>query len=68
MKVHHFKLWLRQDADLSAVAEIVRAYRGAVLDGDNFIVYFNSEPAKVSAFAIELSPFLYKSEITIENF
>lgn len=68
MKVHHLKLWLRQDADLLAVAEIVRAYHGAVLDDDNFIVYYNSEPAKVSALAIELSSFQYKSELTIENF
>lgn len=68
MTIHHFKLWLRQDADLLAVAEIVRAYPGAILDDDDFIVYFNSEPAKVSALASELLSFRYKSELTIENF
>lgn len=68
MVIHHLKLWLRQDADLLAVREIVRAYPGAFLDDDDFIVYFNSSPARVSALVGELLSFRYKSTLDIESF
>lgn len=68
MVIHHLKLWLRQDADLLAVREIVRAYPGAFLDDDDFIVYFNSSPGKVSALVSELLSFRYKSTTDVESF
>lgn len=66
--IHHLKLRLRQDADLLAVAEIVAAFSGAILDDENFVVYYNTNPRDVSALVSELLPFRYDSVITVEEF
>lgn len=66
--IAHMKLWLKQDADMNAVREIVAAYEGAKLDDDNYIVYYNTEPRKVNQLIGELHPFKYGVEITNEVF
>lgn len=66
--IAHMKLWLKQDADMNAVREIVAAYEGAKLDDDNYIVYYNTEPRKVTQLIGELHPFKYGVEITNEVF
>lgn len=66
--IAHMKLWLKQDADMNAVREIVAAYEGAKLDGDNYIVYYNTEPRKVNQLIDELHTFKYGVEITNEVF
>ena len=66
--IAHMKLWLKQDADMNAVREIVAAYKGAKLDGDSYIVYYNTEPRKVNQLIGELHPFKYGVEITNEVF
>lgn len=66
--IAHMKLWLRQDADMNAVREIVAAYKGAKLDEDNYIVYYNTEPRKVNQLIDELHTFKYGIEITNEVF
>ena len=68
MVIYHLKLYLRQDADMAAVREIVEAYDGAKLDEDNYIVYYNKEPPKVSELTAELHPFKYSAKITSEVF
>lgn len=68
MTIAHMKLWLRQDADMNAVREIVAAYEGAKLDDDNYIVYYNTEPRKVNQLIDELHTFKYGVEITNEVF
>lgn len=68
MIIFHLKLWLKQDADMLAVREIVDAYKGAKLDEDNYIVYYNTYPNKVTELAEELFPFRYGMEITHETF
>lgn len=66
--IAHMKLWLKQDADMNAVREIVAAYEGAKLDDDNYIVYYNTEPRKVNQLIDELHTFKYGVEITNEVF
>lgn len=66
--IAHMKLWLKQDADMNAVKEIVAAYKGAKLDEDNYIVYYNTEPRKVNQLIDELHTFKYGVEITNEVF
>lgn len=66
--IAHMKLWLKQDADMNAVREIVAAYKGAKLDDDNYIVYYNTEPRKVNQLIDELHTFKYGVEITNEVF
>lgn len=66
--IAHMKLWLKQDADMNAVKEIVAAYKGAKLDEDNYIVYYNTEPKEVSKLIEELHYFKYSVEITNEVF
>lgn len=68
MTIYHMKLWLKQDADMLAVREIVAAYEGAVLDEDNYIVYYNTYPNKVTELTEELFPFRYGMEVTHETF
>lgn len=68
MTIYHLKLWLRQDADMLAVKEIVAAYEGAKLDEDNYIVYYNTYPNKVAELTEELHPFKYGLKITPETF
>lgn len=68
MTIYHLKLWLRQDADMLAVREIVAAYEGAKLDEDNYIVYYNTYPNKVTELAEELFPFRYEMRVTHETF
>lgn len=68
MTIAHMKLWLRQDADMNAVREIVAAYEGAKLDDDNYIVYYNTEPRKVNQLIDELHTFKYEVKITNEVF
>ena len=67
MTIAHMKMLLKQDADMAAVKEIVAAY-GAKLDDDNYIVYYNTEPQKVSKLIEELHTFKYSVEITNEVF
>lgn len=66
--IAHMKLWLKQDADMNAVREIVAAYEGSKLDEDNYIVYYNTEPRKVNQLIDELHTFKYGIEITNEVF
>ena len=66
--IAHMKLWLKQDADMNAVREIVAAYKGAKLDEDNYIVYYNTDPRKVNQLIDELHTFKYGVEITNEVF
>ena len=66
--IAHAKIWLKQDADMAAVREIVAAYKGAKLDDDNYIVYYNTEPRKVNQLIDELHTFKYGVEITNEVF
>lgn len=66
--IAHMKLWLKQDADMNAVREIVAAYKGAKLDDDNYIVYYNTEPRKVNQLIDELHTFKYGVEISNEVF
>ena len=68
MTIYHLKLWLKQDADMNAVREIVAAYEGAKLDDDNYIVYYNTELGKVGQLIVELHTFKYRVEITNEAF
>lgn len=68
MIIFHLKLWLRQDADMLAVREIVAAYEGAKLDEENYIVYYNTYPNKVTELSEELFPFRYGMEVTHETF
>lgn len=68
MTLAHFTMYLRQDSDIVAVREIVKAYDGAYLDEDNYIVYYNRDPFKVDGLAAELQPFRYSQEITNEVF
>lgn len=68
MTIYHLKLWLKQDADMNAVREIVAAYEGAKLDDDNYIVYYNAELREVGKLISELHAFKYKVEITNEVF
>ena len=68
MTIAHMKMLLRQDADMAAVEEIVAAYDGAKLDSDNYIVYYNAEPQKVSELIGELHTFKYSVQITNEAF
>lgn len=68
MTITHMKLWLKQDADMNAVREIVAAYEGAKLDDDDYIVYYNTEPRKVNQLIDELHTFKYGVEITNEVF
>lgn len=66
MTITHMKLWLKQDADMNAVKEIVAAYEGAKLDDDNYIVYYNNETRKVNQLIGELHTFKYGVEISNE--
>ena len=66
MTIAHIKMLLKQDADMAAVEEIVAAYDGAELDGDNYIVYYNTEPQKAAKLVEELYAFQYSLEITNE--
>lgn len=68
MTISHMKLWLKQDADMAAVREIVAAYEGAKLDEDNYIVYYNTYPNKVSEIIEELHSFRYGVTVTNEVF
>jgi len=68
MTIAHMKLWLKQDADINAVREIVAAYEGAKLDDDNYIVYYNTELMKVGQLIDELHMFKYRVNITNEVF
>lgn len=68
MTIAHMKLWLKQDADMNAVREIVAAYEGAKLDDDDYIVYYNTEPRKVNQLISELHIFKYGVEIANEVF
>lgn len=68
MVIAHFKMYLRQDADMVAVREIVEAYARAYLDEDCYIVYLNTDPREVEMLAGELQPFRYSQEITNEVF
>lgn len=66
MTITHMKLWLKQDADMNAVKEIVAAYEGAKLDDDNYIVYYNTETRKVNQLIGELHTFKYGVKISNE--
>lgn len=66
--IAHMKLWLKQDVDMIAVREIVSAYKGAKLDEDNYIVYFNTDAKSVTNLVEELHTFRYGVEITNEVF
>lgn len=68
MVIYHLKIWLNQDCDMLAVKEIVGAYKGAQLDDDNYIVYFNGTPTKASELADELHYFTYKSRLHTETY
>ena len=68
MTIAHMKLYLRQDADMMAVREIVAAYDRAYLDEDNYIVYYNTTPELVTKLIGELHIFKYSVEITNETF
>lgn len=68
MTISHMKLFIKQDADMNAVREIVAAYKGAKLDEDNYIVYYNTEPKDVSKLIEELHYFKYGVEISNEVF
>lgn len=68
MTISHLKVWLNQDADMLAVREIVEAYKGAQLDDDNYIVYFNGSPVKAAELTDELHYFKYKAESHNETF
>lgn len=68
MTIYHLKLFLKQDADMLAVREIVAAYEGAKLDEENYIVYYNTYPNKVTELSEELFPFRYGMEVTHETF
>lgn len=68
MTIAHLKLLLKQDSDMMAVREIVNAYDGAYLDEDNYIVYYNTAPEKVTKLIGELHIFKYSVEITNEVF
>lgn len=68
MMIAHMKLYLRQDADMIAVREIVAAYDRAYLDEDNYIVYYNTIPELVTKLIGELHIFKYSVEITNETF
>lgn len=68
MTIAHTKIWLRQDADMAAVKEIVSAYDGAKLDEDNYIVYYNTEPRKTTQLVEELYPFRYEVKVVNEVF
>jgi len=57
--IRHLKLYLRQDADMLAVREIVDAYSSAKLDEDNYVVYYDTEPNRVDALIAELHNFVY---------
>lgn len=68
MTIAHMKLWLKQDADMNAVREIVAAYDGAKLDENNYIVYYNTDFRSVSQLIEELHTFKYEVTITNEVF
>lgn len=68
MTIYHLKLQLKQDADMLAVREIVAAYEGAQLDEDNYMVFYNTYPNKVTELSEELFPFRYGMEVSHETF
>lgn len=68
MIITHLKLWLNQDSDMEAVKVIVSLYKGAKLDEDNYIVYYNSEPENVIALSSHLLRFKYRIETHNEEF
>lgn len=68
MTIYHMRLWLKQDADMLAVREIVNAYEGAILDEDNYVVYYNTYPNKVTELSEELFPFRSGIKVTHETF
>lgn len=68
MTISHLKILIRQDADILAVREIVDAYKGAMLDENNYVVYYNDSPTKVNELIEELYPFKYSAELHNEVF
>lgn len=68
MTITHLKVLLNQDCDMMAVREIVEAYKGAQLDDENYIVYFNGSPTKATEIADELHYFKYSMRATNEVF
>ena len=68
MTITHLKVLLNQDCDMLAVKEIVEAYKGAILDDDNYIVYFTGSPTKATEIADELHYFTYSMRATNEVF
>ena len=68
MLICHSIVLLKQDADLNAVKEIVKAYKKAKLDELNYAVYLNDDFRIVQDFLSELHPFTYGSKINNETF
>ena len=68
MLICHAIVLLKQDADLNAVKEIVKAYKKSTLDELNYAVYLNDDFRTVQDFLSELHPFTYGSKISNETF
>lgn len=68
MIIAHAKIYLKQDADMLAVKEIVDGYKHAKLDDDNYIVYINTFPKSASDLIDELHSFTYSVSIKNESF
>lgn len=68
MVICHSVILLKQDADIPAVKEIIKAYKKATFDELNYAVYLNDDFRKVQDFLSELHPFTYASKISNETF
>lgn len=68
MLICHSIVLLKQDADLNAVKEIVKAYKKAKLDEPNYVAYLNDDFRTVQDFLSVLHPFTYSIQISNETF
>ena len=68
MLIVHVFILLKQDVDMLAVKEIVKAYKKAKLDELNYAVYLNDEFRITQDFLEEMHPFTYASRIKNETF
>ena len=68
MIISHVNILLKQDADIPAVKEIVKAYKKATLDELNYACYINDHPSIVNQFISEMHPFTYAIKMTNETF
>lgn len=68
MVIYHAIILLKQDADIPAVKEIVKAYKKATFDELNYVVYLNADFRKVQDFLEELYPFTYATKLSTETF